>query len=73
MAVGRAMAKAVSCWPLTTEIQVYAPVSPHLICGGQSGTGTGFPLSVSFHCGSPCSYTICEMNSRLISDHSSDT
>jgi hypothetical protein len=42
----RAMAQAVSCWPLTTE----APISA---CG-QSGTGTGFllffgfPLSISF-------------------------
>jgi hypothetical protein len=42
------MAQAVSRRPLTTEVRV----SPCGICGGQSGTATGFPLSVSFHRGS---------------------
>jgi hypothetical protein len=51
--MGRAIAQAVCRRPLTTEVQVR--VSPCRICGGQSGTGTGFspstsvPLSVSFH------------------------
>jgi hypothetical protein len=56
---GCAMAQLVSCWPLTME----ARVSPCAICGGQRVTGTGFslelfsfPLSVSFHHGSPHSY-----------------
>jgi hypothetical protein len=36
--LGRAMAQAVSRWPLTAE----ARVNPCGICGGQSGTGAGF-------------------------------
>jgi hypothetical protein len=46
------MAQAVSCRPLTAETRV----GPCGICGGQSGTGTGFfpeyfgfPLSISFY------------------------
>jgi hypothetical protein len=39
---GRAMAQAVSHWPLTVEARVHARVNPCGICGGQSGTGTGF-------------------------------
>jgi hypothetical protein len=53
---GRAMARAVSRRPLTAEARVRFWISPYGICGGQSGTGTGFPplyfgfpLSISFH------------------------
>jgi hypothetical protein len=47
--VGRAMAEVVSRRPLTAE----ARVNPCGICGGQSGTGTGFsPNSLVF----PCQY-----------------
>jgi hypothetical protein len=53
---GRAMAQAVSRRPPTAEAWVRSRVSPCGICGGQSGTGTGFspeyfvfPLSISFH------------------------
>jgi hypothetical protein len=50
---GRAMAQVVSRRPLTAEARVRARVNPCGICGGQSGTGTGFspeffgfPLSI---------------------------
>jgi hypothetical protein len=53
---GRAMAQAVSRRSLTAEARVRSRVSQFGICGGQSGTGTGFsppyfgfPLSISFH------------------------
>jgi hypothetical protein len=50
---GRAMAQAVSHWPLTAEARVLARVNPRGICGGQSGTGAGFsPTSSGF----PCQY-----------------
>jgi hypothetical protein len=44
---GRAMAEAVSRRPLSAEARVRALVSPYGICGGQSGTGTGFSSSSS--------------------------
>jgi hypothetical protein len=48
---GRAMAQAVSRRPLTTEAPVRARVNPFGICGGQSGTGTGFsPSSLVLPC-----------------------
>jgi hypothetical protein len=40
---GRAMAQVVSLWPFNAE----AWVSPCGVCGGQSGTGTGFSPSSS--------------------------
>jgi hypothetical protein len=50
---GRAIAQVVSRRPLTAEARVRAPVNPCGICGGQSGTGTGFsPSSTIF----PCQY-----------------
>jgi hypothetical protein len=51
--MGRAMAQAVSRRPLTAEARVRARVNPCGICGGQSGTGTGFSLSSSVF---PCRY-----------------
>jgi hypothetical protein len=49
---GRAMAQAVSRWPLTVEARVRARVNPCGICGGQSGTGQVF----SEYFGFPCKY-----------------
>jgi hypothetical protein len=44
---GRAMAQAVSHRPLNAEARVRSLVSPCGICGGQSGTRTGFSPSTS--------------------------
>jgi hypothetical protein len=57
------MAQVVSRRPLTAEARVRARVNPRRICGGQSGTGTGFspsssvfPVNISLHRRSPNSY-----------------
>ena len=44
---GRDMAQAVSRRPSIAEARVRSRVSPRGICGGQSGTGTGFSPSTS--------------------------
>jgi hypothetical protein len=61
--MGRAMAHVASRLPLTAEARVRARANPCGICGGQSGSGTGFlrvlrfsPVSISFHLRSPNSY-----------------
>jgi hypothetical protein len=41
------MAQAVNRWPLTSETQFHARVSPFGNCGGQSGPGIGFCPSSS--------------------------
>jgi hypothetical protein len=50
---GRAMAQVVIRRPLTLEARVRARFIPCGICGGQSGTGTGFYPSSSVY---PCQY-----------------
>jgi hypothetical protein len=51
--VGRAMAQAVCRRPPTAEARVRSQGSPCGICGGQSGTGTGFSPSTSVF---PCQF-----------------
>jgi hypothetical protein len=48
-AYGRAMAQAVSRRPPTAEARVRSRLTPCGICGGQSGTGTGFSPSTSVY------------------------
>jgi hypothetical protein len=75
---GGAMAQAVRRWLLIVEAQVRSRVSPCGVCGGQSGTGTGFSpvirffLSVSLHRGSLL-YFICGLNNRPVRGRSSET
>jgi hypothetical protein len=47
------MVQAVSRRPLTAEARVRSRVGPCGICGGQSGTGTGYSPSTS---GFPCQF-----------------
>jgi hypothetical protein len=58
------MAQVVSRQPLTAEARFRVLVNPCGICGGQSGTGTGFSPSSSV---SPCQYIIPPSLSKLIS------
>jgi hypothetical protein len=59
--LGRAMAQALSHRPLTAEARVRSRVSPCGICGGQSGTGTGFSPSTS---GFPCQFHRCSIRRK---------
>jgi hypothetical protein len=45
------MVQAVSHWPLITGVQVQSQANPRGICGGQSGTKTGYsPRTSVFPC-----------------------
>jgi hypothetical protein len=76
---GRDMAQAVSHLPLTAESRIRAWVKPCEICGGQSGTGTGFSATSSVL---PCVYhstvalktrIIWGMNNMSVNGNSSET
>jgi hypothetical protein len=58
------MAQVVSRRPLTAEARIRFRVNPRGICGGQSGTRTGFYPSSSVF---PCQYIIPPSLSKLIS------
>jgi hypothetical protein len=58
------MAQVVSRRPVTAEVRVRARFNPCGICGGQSGTGTGFSPSSS---GLPCQYhSIVTLQTHII-------
>jgi hypothetical protein len=40
---------ACHSWPLTSETRFQSCISPHTICGGQSGTDTGFSQTTSVY------------------------
>jgi hypothetical protein len=73
------MAQAVSRRPVTAETPVCAQVSPCGICGGQSGTGTGFSqLSSAFLCQYDSTvalqtHIICRMNNMSVNGSRSET
>jgi hypothetical protein len=62
--IGRAMAQVISRRPVTAKARVRTRVNPCGICGGQSGTGTGFSPSSSVF---PCQCIIPPSLSKLIS------
>lgn len=69
----QAEAKAVSCWLLTMEARAHAHVSPHGICGDQSGTGAAISQSPSVY---PCQYHFTPgvriMNGPISSNNNDD-
>jgi hypothetical protein len=73
------MARAVSRRPVTAEARTLALVSPCGICGGRSGTKTGFLLvSSAFPCQHYSTVAVhthitCEMNNRPVGGCSSET
>jgi hypothetical protein len=64
---GRVMAHAVSRRSLTAESRVRARVNPFGVCGGQSGTGTGFLRVFSVF---PCQYHSTKENNLTEKDRS---
>ena len=45
--IGNAVTHAAVPWPVTADARVQCQSCPFEICGGQSGTGTGFLTSTS--------------------------
>ena len=50
--MGLCLAGEIGCLSFKAEGRVQPPLSPFEICGGESGTGTGFSPSTCF----PCQY-----------------
>jgi hypothetical protein len=75
LCIDHIITQAISRWSLAAETQVRARVNLCGICGGQSGTGTGFPpsksvsLSASFQHLSTLIYLLPMLSAIALTEH----